>query len=170
MGAYFSYVSQPKILQAACGLNDKPKAQILDIDAADIDNELAVVEYVEDMYKFYKLVEVNVIYHICRIWYISHMYNILKLWGGVQNESRVHDYMDSQPEINERMRAILVDWLIEVHHKFELTPETLYLTLNIVDRYLASTTVSRRELQLVGLSSMLMASKYEEIWAPEVYP
>lgn len=157
-------------MQAACGLNDKPKAQILDIDAADIDNELAVVEYVEDMYKFYKLVEVNVIYHICRIWYISHMYNILKLWGGVQNESRVHDYMDSQPEINERMRAILVDWLIEVHHKFELTPETLYLTLNIVDRYLASTTVSRRELQLVGLSSMLMASKYEEIWAPEVYP
>ncbi|KAG5556028.1 hypothetical protein RHGRI_006606 [Rhododendron griersonianum] len=127
--------------KAACGLNDKPKAQILDIDAADIDNELAVVEYVEDMYKFYKLVE---------------------------NESRVHDYMDSQPEINERMRAILVDWLIEVHHKFELTPETLYLTLNIVDRYLASTTVSRKELQLVGLSSMLMASKYEEIWAPEV--
>ncbi|KAF7116629.1 hypothetical protein RHSIM_RhsimUnG0018400 [Rhododendron simsii] len=127
--------------KAACGLNDKPKEHILDIDAADIDNELAVVEYVEDMYKFYKLVE---------------------------NESRVHDYMDSQPEINERMRAILVDWLIEVHNKFELTLETLYLTLNIVDRYLASTTVSRRELQLVGLSSMLMASKYEEIWAPEV--
>ena len=77
--------------------------------------------------------------------------------------------MDSQPEINERMRAILVDWLIEVHHKFELMPETLYLTLNIVDRYLASKNVLRRELQLVGLSAMLMASKYEEIWAPEVY-
>ncbi|KAH7855728.1 hypothetical protein Vadar_028204 [Vaccinium darrowii] len=127
--------------KAACGLNDKTKEKILDIDAADIDNELAVVEYVEDMYKFYKLVE---------------------------NESRVHDYMDSQQEINERMRAILVDWLIEVHHKFELMPETLYLTFNIVDRYLASKSVSRRELQLVGLSAMLMASKYEEIWAPEV--
>ncbi|XP_057505623.1 G2/mitotic-specific cyclin S13-7-like [Actinidia eriantha] len=128
--------------KAACGLTDKPKEeQIVDIDAADIDNELAVVEYVEDLYKFYKLVE---------------------------NESRVHDYMDSQPEINERMRAILVDWLIEVHHKFELMPETLYLTLNIVDRYLASKNVLRRELQLVGLSAMLMASKYEEIWAPEV--
>lgn len=59
--------------------------------------------------------------------------------------------MDSQPEINEKMRAILVDWLIEVH--------------NIVDRYLASKSVMRRELQLVGISAMLMASKYEEIWA-----
>lgn len=46
-------------MQAACGLTDKPTEQILNIDAADIDNELAVVEYVEDMYKFYKLVEVN---------------------------------------------------------------------------------------------------------------
>jgi len=77
--------------------------------------------------------------------------------------------MDSQPEINERMRSILIDWLIEVHQKFELNQETLYLTINIVDRYLAVTTTSRRELQLVGMSAMLIASKYEEIWAPEVY-
>lgn len=76
--------------------------------------------------------------------------------------------MDSQPEISEKMRAILIDWLIEVHQKFELNPETLYLTVNIVDRYLAVTTTSRRELQLVGMSAMLIASKYEEIWAPEV--
>ncbi|KAF5958699.1 hypothetical protein HYC85_005924 [Camellia sinensis] len=76
--------------------------------------------------------------------------------------------MDSQPEINEKMRAILVDWLIEVHNKFELMPETLYLTINIVDRYLASKTVMRRELQLVGISAMLMASKYEKIWAAEM--
>lgn len=86
----------------------------------------------------------------------------------VQNESRVFDYIDLQPEINERMRAILIDWLIEVHNKFELMPETLYLTVNIVDRYLATKTVTRKELQLVGISAMLMASKYEEIWAPEV--
>ncbi|KAL6988075.1 hypothetical protein U1Q18_013820 [Sarracenia purpurea var. burkii] len=129
--------------KAACGLSNKQKEQVFDIDAGDINNELAVVEYVEDMYKFYKLVE---------------------------NESRVHDYMEMQPEINEKMRAILADWLIEVHNKFELTPETLYLTLNIVDRFLASNTlVLRKELQLVGIAAMLMASKYEEIWAPEVY-
>ena len=86
----------------------------------------------------------------------------------MQHESRVFDYIDFQPEINEKMRAILVDWLIEVHNKFELMPETLYLTINIVDRYLATKSVARKELQLVGISSMLLASKYEEIWAPEV--
>lgn len=66
------------------------------------------------------------------------------------------------------MRSILVDWLIEVHNKFELMPETLYLTINIVDRFLSMKVVPRRELQLLGISSMLLASKYEEIWAPEV--
>ncbi|KAL1822233.1 hypothetical protein DCAR_0310321 [Daucus carota subsp. sativus] len=127
--------------KAACGLTKKPKVQIVDIDAADANNELAAVEYVEDMYKFYKLVE---------------------------NETMVFDYIHSQPEINEKMRAILVDWLIEVHNKFDLMPETLYLTINIIDRYLARKTVPRKELQLLGISSMLTASKYEEIWAPEV--
>lgn len=76
--------------------------------------------------------------------------------------------MVKQPDINVKMRGILVDWLIEVHRKFELMPETLYLTINIVDRFLSEKAVSRRELQLVGISSMLIASKYEEIWAPEV--
>ncbi|KAL5154731.1 G2/mitotic-specific cyclin S13-6 [Glycine soja] len=127
--------------KAACGITNKPKEQIIDIDASDVDNELAAVEYIDDIYKFYKLVE---------------------------NESHPHDYIDSQPEINERMRAILVDWLIDVHTKFELSLETLYLTINIIDRFLAVKTVPRRELQLVGISAMLMASKYEEIWPPEV--
>lgn len=86
----------------------------------------------------------------------------------MQDEGRVHDYMDAQPEINEKMRSILVDWLTEVHRKFQLMPETLYLTLNIVDRFLSREVVPRRELQLVGISSMLIACKYEEIWAPEV--
>ena len=86
----------------------------------------------------------------------------------VQNESRVYDYMNTQPEINEKMRAIMIDWLIDVHKKFDLMPETLYLTINIVDRYLAVKTLVRKELQLLGISAMLMASKYEEIWAPEV--
>ncbi|CAL5193296.1 unnamed protein product [Lathyrus oleraceus] len=126
--------------KAACGLTNKPK-EIVDIDAADVNNELAAVEYLDDIYKFYKLVE---------------------------NESRPHDYMDSQPEINDKMRAILIDWLVDVHTKFELSPEALYLTINIIDRFLAISLVSRRELQLVGISAMLMASKYEEIWPPEV--
>ncbi|GMP87323.1 hypothetical protein CsSME_00039745 [Camellia sinensis var. sinensis] len=67
--------------------------------------------------------------------------------------------MDSQPEINEKMRAILVDWLIEVHNKFELMPETLYLTINIVDRYLASKSVMRRELQAYTNEQALITEK-----------
>lgn len=53
----FSYSSIGDI-QAACGLTNKPKEVIVDIDAKDAGNDLAAVEYVEDMYKFYKLVEV----------------------------------------------------------------------------------------------------------------
>lgn len=86
----------------------------------------------------------------------------------LQNDSRVHDYIIAQTDLNAKMRSILVDWLIEVHRKFELMPETLHLTINIVDRFLSKKVVSRKELQLVGISSMLIACKYEEIWAPEV--
>ncbi|KAI4308233.1 hypothetical protein L6164_031330 [Bauhinia variegata] len=128
--------------KVACGLTNKPRDLVVDIDAADIDNELAAVEYIDDIYKFYKLTE---------------------------DENRLHDYMGSQPDINAKMRSILVDWLIEVHRKFELMPETLYLTMNIVDRFLSMRFVPRKELQLVGISSMLIACKYEEIWAPEVH-
>ncbi|GAB2283510.1 hypothetical protein Dimus_018017 [Dionaea muscipula] len=86
----------------------------------------------------------------------------------MENESQVHDYMVSQFDINEKMRAILVDWLIEVHNKFDLMPKTLYLTVNLVDCFLAAKMVPRREIQLLGISAMLIACKYEEIWAPEV--
>lgn len=77
------------------------------------------------------------------------------------------DYMDLQEDITVKMRAILVDWLVDVHQKFKLSPETLYLTVNIIDRFLAVTPVKRRKLQLVGVTAMLIASKYEEIYAPE---
>ena len=76
--------------------------------------------------------------------------------------------MENQPYINERMRAILVDWLIEVHLKFKLVPETLYLAVNIIDRYLEKQEVTRQKLQLVGVTALLLASKYEEIYPPEL--
>ena len=73
-----------------------------------------------------------------------------------------------QPELNGVMRAILVDWLVEVHMKFRLLPETLYLCVNIIDRYLALQKVVRNKLQLVGVTALLIACKYEEIYPPEV--
>ena len=66
------------------------------------------------------------------------------------------------------MRAILVDWLVEVHLKFKLVPETLYLTVNLIDWFLEKEQVERSKLQLIGVTAMLIASKYEEIYAPEV--
>jgi transcription initiation factor TFIIIB Brf1 subunit/transcription initiation factor TFIIB len=76
--------------------------------------------------------------------------------------------MKTQSDINEKMRGILIDWLIEVHLKFKLLPETLYLTISTIDRYLSVADVHRSKLQLVGVTSMLIACKYEEIYPPEV--
>ncbi|MBS2600094.1 cyclin, partial [Salmonella enterica subsp. enterica serovar Typhimurium] len=71
-------------------------------------------------------------------------------------------------EINERMRAILVDWLIQVHSKFRLLQETLFMTLAIMDRFLQNQPVSRKKLQLVAVTAMLLASKYEEMYPPAI--
>lgn len=80
----------------------------------------------------------------------------------------VPHYMDSQGDINSRMRSILINWLIEVHEKFRLRSSTLYLTVSIVDRFLSVCQVTRSKLQLVGCVAMLLASKFEEIYPPEV--
>jgi len=78
-------------------------------------------------------------------------------------------YMPVQPDISEKMRMILIDWLIEVHLKFKCRHETLFLAVDVVDRYLMTgNRTSRSMLQLVGVTSMLLAAKYEEIWPPEV--
>ena len=76
--------------------------------------------------------------------------------------------MTKQEDVNEKMRSILIDWLVEVHHKFKLVPETLFLTTNLIDRFLQLKQITRQKLQLVGVTAMLIASKYEEIYAPIV--
>lgn len=78
------------------------------------------------------------------------------------------NYLVNQPEIRGNMRSILIDWLVEVHWKFKLLPETLFLTVNIIDRFLSLRVVHLTKLQLVGVVAMLIASKYEEILAPSV--
>ena len=76
--------------------------------------------------------------------------------------------MIRQTDINEKMRAILVDWLVDVHLKFKLLDETLFLTISLINRYLEKCDVTRQNLQLVGVTAMLIASKYEEIYAPKI--
>lgn len=78
------------------------------------------------------------------------------------------EYMDQQPHLKWEMRGLLTDWLIEVHHKFRLLPETLFLTVNLVDRFLSARVVSLAKLQLVGLTCLFIAAKYEEVICPTV--
>jgi G2/mitotic-specific cyclin-B, other len=85
-----------------------------------------------------------------------------------QETFQVMPYMTSQKDINPKMRAILVDWLVEVHHKFRLQPPTLWLCVNILDRYLERKTIIRNKLQLLGVTCLLISSKFEEIFPPEV--
>lgn len=67
-------------------------------------------------------------------------------------------YMKKQPDITNSMRAILVDWLVEVGEEYKLQNETLYLAVNYIDRFLSSMSVLRGKLQLVGTAAMLLAS------------
>eukprot|EP00062_Callorhinchus_milii_P015910 gi/632966642/ref/XP_007899531.1/ PREDICTED: cyclin-A2-like [Callorhinchus milii] len=77
-------------------------------------------------------------------------------------------YLSKQPDITNGMRAILVDWLVEVGEEYKLHNETLHLAVNYVDRFLSSMSVQRGKLQLVGTAAMFLASKFEEIYPPEV--
>ncbi|XP_026408993.1 G2/mitotic-specific cyclin-2-like [Papaver somniferum] len=130
------------LMEEEVEMEDIVEELILDIDSCDSKNTLAVLDYIDDIYAHYKKTE---------------------------NSSCVSpNYMVQQSDINEKMRVILVDWLIEVHYKFELMDETLFLMVNIIDRFLAHQTVERKKLQLVGITAMLLACKYEEVSVPVV--
>jgi hypothetical protein len=77
-------------------------------------------------------------------------------------------YMDNQAEIQWSMRSVLMDWLVQVHHRFNLLPETLFLCVNYIDRFLSCKIVSLGKLQLVGATAIFVAAKYEEINCPSV--
>ncbi|KAF3833090.1 hypothetical protein F7725_026755 [Dissostichus mawsoni] len=114
---------------------------VQDVDKEDGDMPQLCSEYVKDIYSYLHVLEVE---QAVRPNYMQHY------------------------EITERMRALLVDWLVQVHSRFQLLQETLYLTVAVLDRFLQVQPVSRRKLQLVGVTAMLVACKYEEMYAPEV--
>ncbi|KAI4870448.1 A/B/D/E cyclin [Hypoxylon rubiginosum] len=77
-------------------------------------------------------------------------------------------YMAAQDELEWKTRSILVDWMIEVHTRFHLLPETLFLAINIIDRFLSQKVVQLDRVQLVGITAMFIAAKYEEVLSPHV--
>lgn len=66
-----------------------------------------------------------------------------------------------QPELQWYMRPYLVEFLVEIHQQFRLRPEVLYLSLNIVDRYVSKRVVFKKHYQLVGCAALWIAAKYE---------
>ena len=77
-------------------------------------------------------------------------------------------YMDYQNECQWSMRAVLMDWLVQVHGRFTLLPETLFLAVNYIDRFLSCKVISLGKLQLVGATAIFLAAKYEEVNCPSV--
>ncbi|TBU01809.1 cyclin [Hamiltosporidium tvaerminnensis] len=79
-----------------------------------------------------------------------------------------NNFMNIQKEIGWSERCLLVDWIIEVHWKLGLVPETLYHTVYIMDKLLSLRVVSTEKLQLLGITCLLISSKYEEVVCPSI--
>lgn len=78
-----------------------------------------------------------------------------------QERFKIKNYMASQPGLSPNMRAILVDWMVDIQENFEFNHETLYLGVKLVDAYLSKVRVSKANLQLVGATAMLISAKYD---------
>ncbi|PAN21096.1 hypothetical protein PAHAL_3G440000 [Panicum hallii] len=79
------------------------------------------------------------------------------------------NYMETlQQDITTSMRGLLIDWLVEVSEEYKLVADTLYLTVYLIDQFLSQNCIQMQKLQLLGITSMLIASKYEEFCAPSV--
>lgn len=112
------------------------------LDDEDLEDPSMCAEYVRDIFAYYQELE--------------------------KQTQPNPEYMDHQDDLEWKMRGILVDWLIEVHMRFRLLPETLFLAVNIIDRFLSQKVVPLDKLQLVGITAMFIASKYEEVLSPHV--
>jgi hypothetical protein len=77
------------------------------------------------------------------------------------------DYLSKvQTEIKDTSRAFLIEWVIDVHRKFRLTAEALYVAVFIIDQFLSKQNIQKSQLHLLGVSTLLIAAKYEEIYPP----
>ncbi|XP_048360610.1 G2/mitotic-specific cyclin-B1 [Sphaerodactylus townsendi] len=115
--------------------------EVEDVDTDDTSDPNLCSEYVKDIYSYLKVLE--------------------------EQQSVRPNYLSGQ-EITGSMRAILIDWLVQVQIKFKLLQETMYMTVAIIDRFLQNNKVTKKMLQLVGVTAMFIASKYEEMYPPEI--
>ncbi|UPK99254.1 hypothetical protein LCI18_010189 [Fusarium solani-melongenae] len=137
-------VKAEPVAQAEPEVKDGPvyPPGVKDLDSEDLEDPLMVAEYANEIFEYLRDLEVK----------------------SIPNP----DYMDHQDDLEWKTRGILVDWLVEVHTRFHLLPETLFLAVNIIDRFLSAKVVQLDRLQLVGITAMFIASKYEEVLSPHV--
>lgn len=134
-----STVSAPTTMS----MSSKRLAGVEDIDANDKENLVLVSEYVNDIYEY--------------------LYQ-------VEQQQPIHkDHLAGQKEVSHKMRAVLIDWINEVHLQFHLAAETFQLAVAIIDRYLQVVKDTKRTyLQLVGVTALFIATKYEELFPPAI--
>ena len=99
--------------------------------------------------------------------YLEEIYMNLLLEENQSTLKPKYGYMANQPEINEIMRAILVDWIIDVHLRFNLRQDTLFMTIWLIDTYLSFAFIQRDKLQLLGITCLLISGKSHEIYYPQ---
>jgi G2/mitotic-specific cyclin 1/2 len=135
-------VSEAKEIHVDDDAKVVPPEGVTLIEEDDWDDPLMVAEYATEIFEYLRDLE-------CR---------------SIPNPQ----YMSHQDDLEWKTRGILIDWLIEVHTRFHLLPETLFLAVNIIDRFLSEKVVQLDRLQLVGITAMFIASKYEEVLSPHV--
>lgn len=132
-------VDQPVITEGF-STNKLVQFNIEDIDSEDVDDPQLVVDYVNEIYEYMRMME--------------------------RSQAIKKDYLNGKiGAILPKMRSVLIEWLVEVHQQFSLLQETLYLSVAILDRFMqvAAEKIPRKHLQLVGVSAMFIAAKYEEM-------
>lgn len=112
-----------------------------DLDEEDADDPLMVSEYVGEIFAYL---------------------------GELEYKTLPQQYLHKQTHIKPKMRLILVDWLVEMHMRFRLLPETLFLAINVMDRFMLMEVVQIDKLQLLATGSLFIAAKYEEVFSPLV--
>lgn len=117
--------------------------EVENIDINDAWNPMLVSEYVNDIYNYLNRLE--------------------------ETFAIRENFLESHKQINHKMRTILIDWINEVQYQYKLEIDTYHMTVSIIDRYLQLITdTPKKELQLVGVTAMFIASKYEELFPPDI--
>ena len=146
---------------------NKENKEILKVKENKKDNKSEIDDNDEVKVKYFDISKINNI-QIPKEYINIIYYNLLKEEEEGIKPAADYTYMSRQKEINDKMRSILVDWIIDVHFKFGFTDETLFMTISIIDRYLSICQITRTNFQLLGITALMIACKHEEIDLPKI--